>query len=184
MKLNTLLAALGLTVLGLVASSSSFARPASEIDASADAAVKHFYSMSPRNRELADKAVGMLVFGRVTKAGAGIAGEYGDGVLRVNGVTTGYYDVKSASVGLTLGVGEHREVILFMTQDSLDKFQASSGWAIGADAAVVVMKMGAGGEYDTTSLSKPILGFVFGEKGLLGDLSLEGSKITKIKSVR
>jgi lipid-binding SYLF domain-containing protein len=184
MKLNTLVATLGLTVLGLVASSSSFARPNAAIDASADAAIKQFYSLSPRNRELADKAVGMLVFGRVTKAGAGVGGEFGDGVLVVKGATLDRYNVKSASVGLTLGVGKHREVILFMTQDSLDKFQASSGWAIGADAAVVVMKMGAGGEYDTTSLSKPILGFVFGEKGLLGDLSLEGSKITKIKSVR
>jgi hypothetical protein len=40
----------------------------------------------------------------------------------------------------------------------------------------------AGGQYDSATLNKPILGFTFGEKGLIGDLSFEGSKITKIKT--
>jgi len=182
MKLKTLMAASGLAVLGLMASAPSFARSKAEIDASADAAVKHFYGMSPRNQQLADKAVGMLVFGQVTKAGVGVAGEFGEGVLRVKGQDVDYYKVSSGSVGLTLGVGEHREIILFMTQESLDKFTKSAGWSVGADAAVAIVKTGAGGEYDTVTLAKPILGFVFGEKGLLGDLSIEGSKITKIKT--
>jgi lipid-binding SYLF domain-containing protein len=181
MKLNTLMAVAGLTVLGLAASAPSFARSKAEIDASADAAAKHFYAMSPRNRELADKAVGMLVFGQVTKAGVGVAGEFGEGVLRINGQDVNYYSVTSGSVGLTVGVAKHREIILFMTQESLDKFTKSAGWSVGADASVAIVKTGVGGEYDTVTLSKPILGFVFGEKGLLGDLSIEGSKISIIK---
>ena len=181
MNLKPLMAAMGLVVLGLMASTPSFARSKADIDASADAAVKKFYSMSPRHRELADKASGMLVFGRVTKAGAGVAGEFGEGVLRVHGKTADYYGIKSASVGLTLGVGKHREIILFMTQESLDKFIKSSGWSVGADASVTVVKTGAGGEYDTAVLAKPVIGFMFSEKGLLGDLSFEGSKVTKIK---
>ncbi len=182
MKFNTLMAVTGLAVLGLAASAPSFARSKAEIDASADAATKHFYAMSPRNRELADKAVGMLVFGHVTKAGVGVAGEFGEGVLRVNGQDVNYYSVTSGSVGLTIGVAKHREIILFMTQDSLDRCTKSAGWSVGADAAVAVVKTGAGGDYDTVTLSKPILGFVFGEKGLIGDLSIEGSKISKIKN--
>jgi len=85
-------------------------------------------------------------------------------------------------VGLTLGVARHSEIILFMTQDALDRFQASKGWSVGADTAVAVVSEGAGGQYDSAVTGKPILGFIFGEKGLLADVSLEGSKITKIKA--
>jgi lipid-binding SYLF domain-containing protein len=94
----------------------------------------------------------------------------------------GYYSVASASIGLTLGVAKHREIILFMTQGALDHFTKSEGWSAGGDSAIALVSQGAGGQYDATALGKPILGFVFGEKGLIGDLSLEGTKITKIKT--
>ncbi len=71
---------------------------------------------------------------------------------------------------------------MFMTQGALDKFMASEGWSVGADTAVAIVSDGAGGKYDTAVVGKPILGFIFAEKGLIGDLSLEGSKITKIKA--
>jgi lipid-binding SYLF domain-containing protein len=83
---------------------------------------------------------------------------------------------------LTLGLAKHSEVIMFMTQDSLDKFTSSGDWSIGADAGITVISGGASGSYDTQTQQKPILGFVFAEHGLIGDLSLEGSKISKIKS--
>jgi lipid-binding SYLF domain-containing protein len=182
MQLKTLMAVAGLTILGLVASAPSFARTKAEIDASADTAVKHFYAINPKHKELADKAAGMLIFGRVTKGGAGVGGEFGEGTLRVNGATVNYYSVTSASVGLTLGVASHSEIILFMTQDSLDKFTKSEGWSVGADTSFALVSKGAGGQYDTATLNKPILGFIFHEKGLIGDLSFEGSKVTKIKN--
>jgi lipid-binding SYLF domain-containing protein len=71
---------------------------------------------------------------------------------------------------------------MFMTQDALDKFTRSDGWSVGADTAVALVSQGAGGQYDSATVGKPILGFVFGEKGLLGDLSFKGTKITKIKT--
>ena len=182
MKLSKLLVVSGLTVLGLIASAPSFARTKAEIDASADSAVKHFYTLNPEHQRLVDKAAGVLIFGQVTKAGAGVAGEFGEGVLRVKGANVNYYNVTSASVGLTLGIAKHSEVILFMSRESLDKFMKSEGWAVGVDAAVVLMKTGKGGTYDTAMLNKPIIGFFFHEKGLIGDLSFEGTKITKIKT--
>jgi lipid-binding SYLF domain-containing protein len=182
MRIRSLTAAAGLSVFALLASPAVFAHTKAEIDASADSALKHFYTLAPANKALAAKAAGVLIFGRVTKAGAGVAGEYGEGVLRLKGDSADYYQVVSASVGLTLGVGKHREIIMFMTQDSLDKFTHSSGWSAGADSAVAVVKSGAGGEYDSETVGKPILGFIFSEKGLIGDLSFEGSKITKIKN--
>jgi lipid-binding SYLF domain-containing protein len=181
MKLYYMAAISGLTLLALLASAPSFSRTKAEIDASADRATAQFYALNPQNKGLADKAAGILVFGRVTKGGAGVAGEFGEGVLRVNGQTLNYYSVTSASVGLTLGVAHHSAVILFMTPESLDKFQKSGDWSAGADTSFALVKQGSGGQYDTATLGKPILGFIFHEKGLLGDLSFEGSKITKIK---
>jgi lipid-binding SYLF domain-containing protein len=182
MKLKALIAVTGLALIALSASAPSFARTKAEISASADRAITRFYTLNPKNKELAGKAAGILIFGRVTKGGAGVAGEFGEGVLRVNGKTVDYYSVTSASVGLTLGVAHHSAVILFMTRDSLDKFQNSEDWSVGADLSFALVSKGSGGQYDTTTLGKPILGFIFHEKGLLGDLSFEGSKITKIKT--
>ena len=179
MKFKVLTAAL--TMLVLMVSLPTFARTKAQIDASADRALTHFYKLKLKHKELADKAAGILVFGRVTKGGAGVAGEFGEGALRVNGATVGYYSVASASVGLTLGVARHSEVILFMTQDALEKFRASQDWSVGADTSFAVVSKGSGGQYDSATLNKPILGFIFGEKGLIGDLSFEGTKITKIK---
>jgi lipid-binding SYLF domain-containing protein len=180
MRLKALIA--GLTMLALIASVPSFARTKAEIDASADRALAHFYKLNPKHKELADKAAGILVFGRVSKGGAGVAGEFGEGALRIQGATADYYSVTSASVGLTLGYARHSEVILFMTQDALEKFRKSQDWSAGADTSFALVSKGSGGQYDTATLNKPILGFIFGEKGLIGDLSFEGSKITKIKN--
>jgi lipid-binding SYLF domain-containing protein len=182
MKLKTMMAVTGLALVTLIATPASFARTKAEIDASATRAVARFYALNPEHKALAGKAAGILVFGRVTKGGAGVAGEYGDGVLRVNGKTVDYYSVASGSVGLTLGVAHHSEVILFMSPDSLDKFQKSEDWSAGADSSFALVSKGSGGQYDTATLGKPILGFIFHEKGLLGDLSFEGSKITRIKT--
>jgi lipid-binding SYLF domain-containing protein len=181
MHIKSSMAAAGLAILGLLASTASVALTPAEIDASADGALKDFYTLNPTNRDLAGKAVGILIFGKVTKAGVGVAGEYGEGVLRVQGRTVDYYKLMSGSVGLTLGVAKHREIIMFMTQGALDKFTKSAGWSAGGETAIAVVSQGAGGTYDSATLGKPILGFVFSEKGLIGDLSLEGTKISKIK---
>lgn len=184
MTLKAFSAVLGLSVLGLIAAPASFAATKAALDAHATAALKHFYSLNPAHHALADKAAGVLVFAHVTKGGVGVAGEYGEGVLRVKGATLDYYSVASASFGLTIGIGKHSEIIMFMTQDSLDKFRNSDGWSVGADTAIAVVQKGAGGQYDTATLGKPILGFVFGEKGLIGDLSLEGTKVSKLKTTK
>jgi lipid-binding SYLF domain-containing protein len=182
MKLKSLPAAICVVFLGLVASAAALAATKAELDARAVKTLEHFYSLNPANKDLAHHAAGLLIFSRVTKAGAGVAGEFGEGVLRVKGANVDYYSVGSASLGLTLGVARHSEIIMFMTQDALDRFMKSDGWSVGADTAVAVVKEGAGGQYDSATTGKPILGFVFAEKGLIGDLSFEGTKISKIKT--
>jgi lipid-binding SYLF domain-containing protein len=182
MKLRARTVLTGLSLLAVIASSVCAASSKAQLNERADHTLTRFYALNAANKSLSDKAAGVLVFPRVTKGGVGVAGEFGEGVLQVNGETVAYYSVGSASVGLTLGVGRHSEIILFETKDSLDKFRASQGWSVGADGAVAVVKEGAGGQYDSATVDQPILGFIFRQKGLIGDLSLEGSKITRIKT--
>lgn len=181
MKLRNLSAVIGVASLALFASTASMAATKAEIDVSVAEALTQFHTLSPANADLQKRSKGMLVFPRVTKGGAGVAGEYGEGVLQVNGKTVGYYSVASASIGLTLGAAKRSEIVMFMNQETLDKFNASKGWSIGADTGVALVSKGAGGDYDSKTLQRPILGFVFAEKGLMADLSLEGSKVNKLE---
>lgn len=182
MKLRNILAASGLTILALAAASTATALSKSEIDTRVSAALVDFEGLNPSHKSLIRKSAGMLVFPRVTKGGAGVAAEHGEGALLVDGKTVGFYSVGAASVGLTLGLAEHSEIIMFMTKESLDKFEATKGWSIGADAGITVVSGGANGTYDSKIVDKPILAFIYAEKGLIGDLSLEGEKISQIKT--
>jgi lipid-binding SYLF domain-containing protein len=181
MKSRNLCTVVSVVAATLLLSAVSFGATKDQIDESVQNTLIQFDQLNPANQDLVKRAKGMLVFPNVTKGGVGVAGEFGEGALRVNGQNVGYYSLSSASVGLTLGVAKHSEIIMFMTQEALDKFTSTKGWAVGADTGVAVLSKGAGGDYDTKTLQRPILGFVFGEKGLIGDASLDGSKITQIK---
>ena len=181
MKRLNLVAASGVAAVALLLSSVSFGATKAQIDERVHVTMQQFYQFNPQHKDLVSRAKGVLVFPRITKGGVGVAGQFGEGALRIDGKDVAYYSVTSASVGLTLGLAEHKEIILFMTQEALDKFMNSHGWSIGADTGVAVLSKGAGGDYDTQTLQRPILGFVFGEKGLIGDVSLDGSKVTKLK---
>src|SRR4030081_587353 len=172
---------IGLLVLTLGASVAARAESKQEIDVAVKDTLQRFTNANPAHGELLRKAVGVLVFPHITKAGAGIGGEHGNGALLKGGTIANYYSLTSASLGLTLGAGQRSEVLLFMTHDALEKFEASHTWNVGVDAQVALVSQGAGGGYDTETLKKPILGFVFDEKGLIGDLSLKGSKIKQIE---
>jgi len=153
-----------------------------KMDSEVAGTLQEFYKLVPdQNQYLVQNAAAVLVFPDITKAGVGLGGEHGDGALRTKGKTVGYYSISGASIGLTLGVSHHSEVILFQTPEARDKFINGSDWSVGADTSVAVMKKSASGTYDSESLKKPVLVFVFGETGLMGDASLKGAKISKIK---
>jgi lipid-binding SYLF domain-containing protein len=156
------------------------AASADEIDAEVNAALVRFYEEVPTAKDLAKKAKGILIFPNVVKAGFGVGGEYGEGALRVGGRSVGYYNTAAASIGLQLGVQSRAEVLMFMTQEALERFQNSDGWEVGMDGSVAVVKVGVAGEIDTNTLSEPVIGFIFGEQGLMANLSLEGAKITEL----
>ena len=126
------------------------------------------------------KAKGVLVFPTVVSAGLGVGGSYGQGALRVGGRTEGYYSTTAASVGLLAGADSKAVFVLFMTQESLDKFRASKGWTAGADASVTMLKVGASAAVDTQTMQQPVVGYALSNAGLMANLSLDGTKINKI----
>ena len=150
------------------------------IDRDVNATLDRFYRQIGGAHELAQKAVGMLVFPSVVKAGFGIGGEYGEGALRIRGRTADYYNMVSASIGFQIGVQERSVIIMFMTPQALDQFRRTAGWKIGADASVAIVTLGVGGSIDTNKITSPVIGFILDPKGLMYNLTLEGSKITRI----
>jgi len=151
-----------------------------EIEVSVDVALNKFKQDIKGGEEFLKSAKGVLVFPNVIKAGFVVGGSYGEGALRIGGETVDYYSTASASFGFLAGAQSVRVIIIFMQDDALNKFRESKGWEAGVDGSVTLVNIGASGTIDTTTVKDPIVGFVFGNKGLMADLSLAGSKYTKI----
>jgi lipid-binding SYLF domain-containing protein len=157
------------------------AASATEINDEVNATLRSFDKQNPSARELGRKAAGILVFPSVIKAGIGFGGEYGEGVLIIKGEPAGYYNIISASFGFQLGVQSRSVIIMFMTERALAGFQNAYGWKVGVDGSIVVVTVGAGGSIDTDTLTSPVIAFILDPQGLMYNLSLEGSKISRIR---
>ncbi|HRN84663.1 MAG TPA: YSC84-related protein [Hyphomicrobium sp.] len=157
-----------------------YAASARAIDADVDAALSRFYRTVGGARELVQDAAGVLVFPSVIKAGIGFGGEYGEGALLRHGHTDDYYNLVSASVGFQLGVQARTVIILFMTEEALWDFRRKHGWKVGVDGSVTLVTVGVGGSIDTNQIRRPVIGFILDQKGLMYNLTLEGSKISRI----
>ena len=151
-----------------------------EINAEVKQALGDFRRHTSAGHELSQKASGMLVFPNVIKAGIGVGGEFGEGALVVKGKTVGYYNIAAASIGLQLGAQARSQIVLFMNDKVLGEFRNSKGWKAGVDGSVALATLGAGGAIDTETAKQPIIGFIFSNKGLMYNLTFEGSKITRI----
>ncbi len=158
----------------------SEAASAAQIDANVRSTMEDFFSKVRGSRELINKASAILVFPSVIKAGVGIGGEYGEGALLTRERTIDYYNIVSASIGFQLGAQARSVILVFMTPEALAGFRRTHGWKAGVDASVAIITVGAGGSIDTTRIANPIVGFIFDQKGLMYNLTLEGTKITRI----
>ena len=157
------------------------AASATEINTNVHEALTVFRENVKGANEVMAKARAILVFPRVYQAGViAVGGSYGEGALLVNGQTEAYYNLASGSYGFQLG-GQRKAIIMaFMNDDALKNFRESKGWKVGGDASVAIITVGAEGSIDTATLNKPVLAFVVDQKGLMYNLSLQGSKITQI----
>lgn len=178
-KLSTLLRPLFL-VTALLFAASALAASADKIDDDANKALQEFKEDINGADVFLNQAAGYLVFPRVIKVGIGVGAETGEGVLRVGGTSVAYYRTTSGSFGLQLGAQAKSIVVAFMTPEALDKFRNSQGWKVGVDGSVALIDIGAGKTIDSANIKDPVVGFVFGSKGLMYNLTLEGTKFTKL----
>jgi len=158
----------------------TLAKSTLEIDAAIESALNRFTEEIKGSQAYLDGARGALVIPRMIKAGVILGMEYGEGALIVDGIKVQYYRAFSTSLGIQLGVGAKDLVVLFFDDDAMDDFLYSSGWQAGVDGSVALGNMGVGGSIDTTESQDPIVGFVFGHKGIIAGISIEGTKFTKI----
>ncbi|WP_438970160.1 BPSL1445 family SYLF domain-containing lipoprotein [Methylophaga sp.] len=177
-KWAILVSCLGL--LFFVSPAVTMAASATEIDIGVNETLKKFQKEVSGGSEFLQRAHGVLVFPKVIKAGFGIGGEYGEGALQINGETVDYYSTAAASIGLQLGAQSKSLVVVFLASDSLKYFRNSKGWKAGVDGSVAVVEWGAGEDINTIDIEDPIVGFVFSNKGLMFNLTLEGSKFTRL----
>lgn len=164
----------------MLAAPAAHAASAAEIDQQVDQALERFRKIEGASSFLGI-AKGVLVFPKVYKAGIGVGGEYGEGALRIDGKTVDYYSTAAASIGFQLGAQAKSIIVLFTEDSALRKFRESEGWKVGVDGSVALVDIGVGKAVDTTNIKDPVIGFVFGQKGLMYNLTLEGSKFTKIE---
>lgn len=167
-------------ILAMVFATSVLAASADKLNRESDKALQVFGEQIDGADVFLSQAAGYLVFPRVIKVGIGVGAETGEGVLRVGGSTVAYYRTTSGSIGLQLGAQAKSIVIAFMTREALDKFRNSEGWKVGVDGSVALIDIGAGKTIDSNNVRDPVVGFIFGSKGLMYNLTLEGSKFSKL----
>ena len=158
----------------------ALAASASEINRSATQSLATLYKNTPGAKALADKAVAVLVFPSIVKGGFIIAGQFGDGALRKNGKTVAYYRSLAASYGFQAGIQAFGYVLFFMDDASLQYLNNTDGWELGTGPSLVVLDAGFGKVLSTTTLQSGVYAFIFDQRGLMGGIGIQGSKITRI----
>lgn len=174
--------------LGLVAGLAACSSPTADdnaarrarLDAAGDAALVELYKKEPYARQLAGRAKGLLIIPKMVQGGLIVTGESGDGVMRVGGQTVDYYDSTSVGVGLAIGVQSYSKVLMFLTDEGLRKFRSTEGFEAGVDGSIAVLERGAGGSVDTNNIKESIVAFVYSSEGLMANVSLAGSKYTRL----
>jgi lipid-binding SYLF domain-containing protein len=174
----------GLTIcfalLFALGATASFAISKKEIDVGVNASLDRFDKQVKGSKEFRSVAKGMLVVPNVTKAAFIIGGQYGQGALLEGDKTVGYYSLAAGSLGWQIGAEKYDLVIIFTTDEALSKFKNGEGWEAGVDAEVTVVDTGIDVPASTLVSQHPVVGFVFGQKGLMAGVSVKGAKFTRI----
>jgi lipid-binding SYLF domain-containing protein len=165
--------------MGFLATTSP-AKTAKEINSEVNAALKLFSQHVKGGKEFLNAAKGVLVIPNIVKAGLGVGGEYGEGAMRIGGKTVEYYSLAAGSVGFQIGAQKTNLILVFMQDEALKNFRKSSGWKAGVDGSVAFIDVGAGKSLDTVNVKDPIVAFMFGQRGLMANATVEGAKFTKL----
>ncbi len=164
----------------LLSACSVFETTGTQIDRNSDEALQVFTQDIDGSEIFLNQSAGYLVFPRALRAGLGVGAETGEGVLRIGGKTVDFFRITSGSLGLQAGAQARSIVICFMSENALNDFRNSSGWRVGVDGSVALIDVGAGKTIDSQNVRDPVVGFIFNSSGLMANLTLEGTRFTRI----
>ncbi len=167
-------------LVGVLSTTSAAAASAAELGRDAQAALQKLYAGVPAAKALGAQAQAVLVFPKVTKAGLGVGGQFGEGALIRGGKAVAYYNTAGASFGLQAGAQTFGYAMFFMNDAALKQLDKAEGFEIGVGPSVVVVDEGMAKTTTTTTMKDDIYAFIFGQKGLMAGLGVQGNKITKI----
>jgi len=179
--LTAILLALALAAGVLMTPNQSAAASAAEINRDVKIALEKLYAKSPSAKTLGEKAKCILVFPGIVKGGFMVGGQFGEGALLRGGKTSGYYNTISASYGLQIGLQKYGYALFFMSDSAMNWLDKSDGWELGTGPSIVVVDEGVAKSMSSTTLQSDVYAFFFDQKGLMGGLGLQGTKVTKIK---
>ena len=168
------------TALVLAPAAPAAAASAAELSRDANQALQSLYAKVPAAKTIGAKAQAILVFPKITKAGLGIGGQYGDGALLKGGKAVAYYNTSGISSGLQAGAQTYGYAMFFMNDAALKSLDSTQGFEVGVGPTVVVMDEGKAKSTTTTTMKDDIYAFIFSQQGLMAGLGLQGNKITKI----
>jgi len=167
-------------ITSLLFTQMAFAKSPAALDKDVDAAIIKFEKQVIGGKAFLPKTKAYLVFPSVIRGGIIIGGKYGEGALRINGTTKHYYSMTSASIGFQAGAQEYSMIIAFLSDASLKNFVKSNGWEAGIDGSITISEWGQSKDLSSISFEKPIIGFIYGEKGLMASVSIAGTKFKRI----
>jgi lipid-binding SYLF domain-containing protein len=180
-RLTIVLLVLGFAAGTLISPNPARAASAAEINRDVKIALDKLYTKSPTAKALGEKAKGILVFPGIVKGGFLIGGQFGEGALLKGGKTAGYYNTVQLSYGYQAGIQKYGYALFLLTDSAMNWIDKSDGWEIGVGPSIVVVDTGAAKSMTTTTLQSEIYAFFFNQKGLMGGVGVQGTKITKIK---
>ena len=167
-------------VIGIFFASYSEAKNDPALNKKAQTALQQLLKSNANARALNAKAVAVLVFPSITKAGLMVGGQYGDGVLFSQGKPIAYYNNSGVSYGLQVGAQEYGYTMFFMKQSAIAALDSTEGFEVGVGPSIVVVDEGFAKSTTSINLQDDIYAFIFNQKGLMAGLGIQGNKITKL----
>jgi lipid-binding SYLF domain-containing protein len=177
------LSALGIAMVCVLSGApcAILAATAQDLEQDAAHALQVSYKSNAAAELLSQKAKGILVFPKIMKAGLVFGGSYGEGVLIQNGHVKAYYNSVSASWGWQAGAETYAYVVFLMSDKAVQYLTRSKGWEFGVGPTVVVVNEGVAKNLTTSTLKDDAYAYITDQQGLMGSLSIEGTKISRIK---
>ncbi len=157
------------------------AASAADLDKDAAQALQSLYKSRPVAETISKNAKAILVFPKVVKAGLVFGGSYGEGVLLKGAKVTEYFNSVSASWGWQAGAESYTYVVFLMSDKAVRYLDKSKGWEFGVGPSIVIVNEGVAKNLSTTTMKGDAYAFISDPQGLMASLSIEGTKISRIK---